>query len=80
MSRSWPKDLAWTDVVLDVENPWCGDCSGRMHVRKHEHHRIFTFVGPIHLLYKRVQCVDPACSNRGRLVAPETILNWTMPR
>lgn len=80
MSRRWPKDLVWTDVVLDFENPWCGECGRRMHVRKHEHHRIFTFDGPVHLLYKRVQCVDPACSNCGRMIAPETILNWTMPR
>jgi hypothetical protein len=80
MSRGWPKDLAWTDVVLDVENPWCGECGGRMHVRAHGHHRIFTFGGPVHLIYKLVQCVDSDCSNHHRTFSPEQVLTWTMPR
>ena len=80
MARGWLKGLDWTEVVLDVENPWCGDCGGRMHVRKHEHHRIFTFDGPVHLIYKRVHCVDRGCAKHDRLIAPETILKWTMPR
>ena len=77
MPRGWPKDLAWTDVVLDVENPWCGECGGRMHVRAHGHHRIFTFGGPVHLIYKLVQCVDSDCSNHHRTFSPEQVLTWT---
>ena len=31
MARRVPKDLDWTDVVLEVEDPWCGECGRRKH-------------------------------------------------
>ncbi len=80
MARRWPKDLAWIEVVLEVENPWCGECGRRMHVRAHGHHRILTFEGPVHLICKLMQCVDSACPNHRRTFGPEQALTWTMPR
>ena len=47
MARRWPKDMAWNEVVLTVENPWCDNCGRRMHVRAHGHHRILTFGGQL---------------------------------
>ena len=49
MARRWPKGLAWTEVVLEVDNPYCGECGRRMHVRDHRHHRIYSLDGPLHL-------------------------------
>jgi hypothetical protein len=80
MARRWPKDLAWTDVVLDVENPWCGNCGRRMHVRAHGHHRILTFDGPVHLICKLMQCFDSACPNHFHTFGPERAQTLTMPR
>ena len=45
MARRLSKDLAWTEVVLEVENPWCGECGCRMHVRSNRHRHIFSFRG-----------------------------------
>ena len=32
MARRLPKDVDWIEVVLEVEDPWCGECGRRMHV------------------------------------------------
>jgi len=80
MARRWPKDMAWKEVVLEVEDPWCAECGRRMHVRTHGHHRILTFEGPVHLIGKLVQCTDSACLNHHRTFGPEQALTWTMPR
>lgn len=80
MARRWPKDLAWNDVILEVEDSSCRECGRRMHVRAHGHHRILTFEGPVHLIGKLVQCTDSACPNHHRTFGPEQALTWTMPR
>ena len=80
MARRWPKDLAWTEVVLEVENPWCGDCGCRMHVRAHRAHRIFTLDGPRHLVCRLVHCPDQACPNHRHMISPEQEATLTMPR
>ena len=79
MARRWPKDLAWTEVVLEVEDPWCGKCGRRMHVCAHRRHRIFTFEGPRLLVCKLMHCPDRACSSHGHMISPEQELNLTMP-
>jgi hypothetical protein len=80
MARRWPKDLAWIEIVLEVEKPWCGECGRRMHVRAHGHHRILTFEGPVHLKCKLMQCADSACPNHQRTFGPAQARTWTMPR
>lgn len=80
MARRWPKDLVWTEIVLEAENPWCGECGHRMHVGAHRHHRIYTLEGPRHLVCKLVHCPDPACPNHYRRFSPDQELALTMPR
>jgi hypothetical protein len=79
MARRWPKDLAWTDVVLEVEDPWCDLCGHRMYVCDHRHHRIFTLEGPQHLVCKLVRCSCADCPNRQRTLSPEKEMALTMP-
>ena len=79
MARRWPKDLAWTEVVLEVENPCCSECGRRMHVRDHRQHRIYTLEGPRCLVCKLMQCVDSSCSNHHRTFGPERERTLTMP-
>lgn len=80
MARRWPKELAWSEVVLADETPGCGECGRRMHIRAHGHHRILTFAGPVHLICKLRQCLDAACPNHHRTFGAEQALTWTMPR
>jgi hypothetical protein len=80
MARRWPKDLVWTGIVLEVENPWCGECGRRMHVSAHRHHRIYTLEGPRQLVCKLVHCPDPVCPNHYRRFSPDQELALTMPR
>ena len=80
MARRWPKDLAWTRVELEVENPWCDRCGHRMYVCDHRHHRIFTLDGPQHLVCKLVRCSNNKCANRQRTFSPERESALTMPR
>jgi hypothetical protein len=80
MARRWPKDLAWVRVVLEVEDPWCGQCGHRMCVCDHRHHRIFTLAGPQHLVCKLVRCSNSKCPNRQRTFSTERESALTMPR
>ena len=80
MARRLPKDLAWAEVVLEVENPWCEVCGRRMHVRDHRQHRIFTLEGPRCLICKLMQCADSGCPNHHRTFGPERESALTMPR
>jgi hypothetical protein len=80
MARRWRKDLVWTQVVLEVQEPWCGECGRMMHKCDHRHHRIYTLAGPRHLVCKLVHCPDPNCANFYRTFSPEQEANLTMPR
>ena len=79
MARRWPTDLAWTEVVLEVEKSTCDQCGRRMHVRKHRQHRIFSIEGPLHLICKLMQCMHPTCPNHHRTFGPEREWTLTMP-
>src|SRR5271169_222456 len=80
MARRWPKDLAWTEVVLEVDDPWCDRCGQRMYVCDHRHHRIFTLEKPLKLICKLVRCSARDCPNRRRTFSPEKEATLTMPR
>jgi hypothetical protein len=80
MARRLPKDVHWTEVFLEVEDPWCGKCGRRMHVCCFRRHRIFTFEGPQVLVCKLVHCPDQVCPNHECTFSPERELALTMPR
>ena len=80
MARRSAKGSAFTDVVLEVDNPFCSVCGRRMHVRNHRHRRIYGLEGPLHLICKLVQCANAACSNHTRTFSPERESTLTMPR
>jgi hypothetical protein len=80
MARRSPKGCAFTDVLLEASNPFCGECGRRMQVRKHRHRRIYGLEGPLHLVCKLVQCADAACPNHHRTFSPERERHLTMPR
>lgn len=71
MARRLPKDVAWAEVVLEVEDRWCGKCGRRLHVGAHRRRRVFTFDGPRVLICKLARCPDCACPNHGHMVSPE---------
>ena len=79
MARRSPKDSAFTDIVLEVENLFCCECGRRMQVRKHRHRRIYSLEGPLHLICKLVQCADVSCPNHHRTFSPEREWTLTMP-
>jgi len=80
MARRLPKDLAWTNVVLEVDDPSCSVCGGRMHVKKHRRRRVYTLEGPVCYVSKLMHCPDAACSNHRGTFSPEQELTLAMPR
>jgi hypothetical protein len=80
MARCLPQDAAWTEVVLEVEDRWCGTCGRRLHVCAHRRRRVFTFDGPRVLICKLAHCPDRACPNHGHMISPEGEAILTMPR
>ena len=79
MARRLPKDAAWIEVLLEVEDRWCGKCGRGLHVCAHRRRRVFTFDGPRLLICKLAQCPDRACPNYGHMVSPEREAILTLP-
>ena len=80
MARRLPKDLAWTNVVLEVDDPSCSVCGGRMHVKKHRRRRVYTLEGPVCYVSKLMHCPDDGCPNHHRRFNPEQELTLALPR
>jgi hypothetical protein len=80
MARRVPKDLAWTNVFLQIDDPSCPACGGRMHVKKHRRRRVYTLHGPVCYVSKLMHCSDVACPNHRRTFSPEQELTLAMPR
>lgn len=79
MARRLPKDVAWAEVVLEVEDRWC-QCGRHLHAYGQRRRRIFTLDGPRTLVCKLAHCPDPACMNHRRVVNPEREWTLAMPR
>lgn len=80
MARHLPKDLAWRNVVLEIDDPSCSACGGRMHVKKHRRRRVYTLAGPVCYVSKLLHCPHAACPNHRRTFSPEQELTLAMPR
>lgn len=80
MARRSPQESAVAKMVLEPEDPFCGECGRRMHVRNHRRRRIYSLGGPLLLECKLVQCPHLACPNHRRTFSPEKELTLAMPR
>jgi hypothetical protein len=80
MARRLPKELAWRNVVLEIDDPWCFACGGRMHVKKHRRRRVYTLAGPVCYVLKLMHCPHAACPNHRGTLSPEQELTLAMPR
>lgn len=70
MRFRWPKDTAFSRLVLEVEDRGCPACGRRMSICDHRHHPIFTLAGPTDLVCKLVHCPDTTCASRPRTFSP----------
>ena len=80
MARRLPRDVAWTEIVLDRQNSSCSACGRRMHVKASLRHRVYTLEGPICYVSKVMRCPQGACPNHRRTFRPEQELTLAMPR
>jgi hypothetical protein len=80
MARRSPQGSAVAEVVLELEDPLCGECGRRMHVRNHRRRRVYSLAGPLLLNCKLRHCPDAACPNHRRTFSPEQELTLAMPR
>jgi hypothetical protein len=80
MARRLPKEVAWTEVVLEHGNPSCSLCGRRMHVKRHRHRRVYTLAGPICYVSKLLHCPHAVCTNHHRRFSPEQELTLAMSR
>jgi hypothetical protein len=79
MARQLRRDVAWTEVVLEVDDFSCSLCGRRMHVKKTRCRRVYTLEKPICYVLKRVHCPDPKCPNHRRTFGPEVEQTLAMP-
>jgi len=80
MARRLPKDLAWTNVVLETNDPWCSACGRRMHVKKLRRRHVFTLEGPICYVAKLMHCPHATCLNHRGTFSPEQEPTLALPR
>ena len=79
MARRLPKDLAWTEVVLEHGHSSCSACGRRLHVKQHRRRRVYTLKGPVCYVSKLLHCPH-ACPNHSRRFSPAQELTLAMPR
>jgi hypothetical protein len=79
MARQLRRDVAWTEVVLAVDDFACSLCARRMHVKKVRRRRVYTLKEPICYVLKRVHCPDPRCRNHCRTFGPEVEQSLALP-
>jgi hypothetical protein len=79
MARRLPKDVAWTEVVLEVDDSSCSLCARRMHVKKTRRRWVYTLEKPVCYVLKLVHCPNPMCPNHRRTFSPETEPALAMP-
>ena len=80
MARRLPKELAWREVIVEHEEPWCSACGGRMHVKRHRRRHVYTLNGPVCYVAPLLHCPDRACPNHHRRFSPEQELTLALPR
>jgi len=80
MARRLPKDVAWTEIVLEHEKPSCSACGVRMYVKEHRRRCVYTLAGPVRYVAKLLHCPRAACPNHRRRFGPEQELTLAMPR
>jgi hypothetical protein len=80
MARRLPKDLSWTEVVLEHEEPLCSVCGKWMHVKRHRRRHVYTLDGPVCYVAPLVHCPDSACPNHHRRFNPAREITLALPR
>ena len=79
MPYRWPDDTVFTDLELNVEEPWCQTCGGRLTVCDHRHRRLFTLHGPVHVVCKLVHCPHQVCPAHTRTISPAAETALALP-
>ena len=80
MARRLPKDVAWTEVVLEHEERLCSLCGMPMHVKRHRRRRVYTLNGPVRYVVPMVHCSHNACPNHCQTFGPEQELTLSLRR
>jgi hypothetical protein len=79
MRYSWPKDTAFTQVELTVEQETCSLCQHNLHICDHRFHRVFSLDGPLELVCKLAHCPDPCCPAHRHTLNPLAESQITLP-
>ena len=79
MSHHWPRGVALTRKVLEVEDRICDRCATLMYVCDHRYRRIFTLQGAWQLVCKLVHCPNPDCPGHHQTFSPASELSIAPP-
>ncbi|MCI0350915.1 MAG: hypothetical protein L0Z53_15930 [Acidobacteriales bacterium] len=80
MARRLPKDVAWTEVLLEHGERLCSICGMRMHVKRRRRRHVYTLKGPVCYVVPMIHCGNSACPNHRRTFGPEQELTLGLPR
>jgi hypothetical protein len=79
MPYRWPDDTVFTELALNVQEPWCQTCGGRLTVCDHRHRRLCTLHGPVHVVCKLVHGPHQVCPSHTRTISPEAAMALALP-
>lgn len=79
MSRKWPANTVFRDVILEVEERTCPKCQSPRSVESRRVRHIYTCEGPVRLICQLCHCSSPDCPEHLTTVSPEAELKIAMP-
>ena len=79
MAYHWPTDTVFRELILEVEERTCWQCSFLRTVCCHRQRRFFSCDGPVQLVCKLCHCSNAACPEHQTTVSPEAETALVMP-
>jgi len=80
MPYSWPEDMDFALLELDVLVRGCPACGRMMHICDHRYRRFHTLTGPVELVCKLNRCPDPHCPGHTKTKSPELEITIAPPK
>jgi hypothetical protein len=80
MSSPWPVNIAFSEIILTIDETTCQACGSPLRFRKDRIHPVYSLKGPVKIICKQWGCSNSRCDHHHLLISPKAEYDLTMPR